>query len=178
MKNKTTQTNLQVNLADLQQFWHISSSELKQKSLDEIIQMQEQMSQAKNDDIVLKRIKDEEFTKIVTTYLTIYPMLLQYWSKEQIVEACARYMSISDIVSEHAIPVEYIHNNPKEIHPEQISEYLRTSTEYTQRYTKSGYPDYKKDAINTDNMEITINIKTARIIAPKMHLSNHTQPDT
>lgn len=140
MKNKTTQTNLQVNLADLQQFWHISSSELKQKSLDEIIQMQERMSQAKNDDIILKRIKDEEFTKIVTTYLTIYPMLSHYWSKEQIVEACAKYTSISNIVSEHAIPVEYIHENPKEIHPEQISEYLRTSTEYTQRYTKSGEP--------------------------------------
>lgn len=46
------------------------------------------------------------------------------------------------------------------------------------QYMKNKYPDYKKDAINTDNMEITINIKTARIIAPKMHLSNHTQPDT
>lgn len=138
-----------IDLQELMTFWHISKLDVLYKHpLENLLDMYDKMQEAKKTDNILKKQKDAEFEHIVTTYLEIYPMLTQYWSKEQIIKACAEYANVNDIIDEIAISVEKIGSQPEGHCPWSPSEYLRTSTEHVNRYTKSGEQlmegEYKK----------------------------------
>lgn len=126
------------DITDLSEFYGLPEDQLIEKSISEILTMRDSMMKQKATDASLQRAQDTEYIRIVKKYLEIYPLLAKYWSDADIIPACARHMSMSDIVQERYVPIENIRTNPQDCKifgPN--TEYIRTSIESVPRYARS-----------------------------------------
>lgn len=137
--NTNTSSVKNFDLKQLAEFYHMSEDELLQKSLYDILNMNTNMIETNQTDNALKKANDSEFAHVVENYLMLYPLLIRYWNRDQIIKTCAKYVSIRDLTEELKIPKERITCNPINYkHPCQPCEYLRSGWESVPRYTKQG----------------------------------------
>lgn len=131
-----------INEEEFKKFYNITDKELLRYTLEKIIEMNNNMLSYKKQQKFEKDRNDKEYKRIVKKYLTIFDMLNKYWSEDEIVEACAKHLTTSDIAKEQPIPCERIHCQPEKYneyyHYPEPMEYKRTGLASVRRYTKSG----------------------------------------
>lgn len=120
-----------VDLEGLSQFYKIEKESLKGKTYNELKKMEEDMKRKKADILASNHERDAEFARIVRKFFIPFQYLLQWFTEEDIIRACAINVTEQDIVSYYSV-----RSGSEYAFPD--AEYVKTGMDYIPRYTKSG----------------------------------------
>lgn len=120
-----------IPMEELSEHFHIPIDGLKQKSYQELEQMELRMKQEKAFEEAKRSAADEEYIRILKKYFTMWDLLTRYWKEEDVIAAASRHLTIRDITSE--CPVRAGDHAPY-----QEAEFIETKGAFLPRFTKSG----------------------------------------
>lgn len=126
-----------VKFNDLKKFYNMTDDDFMHKTIAEILQLNQSMLTQKEQERFDATKEDTEFKNAVIKYFRPFSMLSQYWSTEEIVTACAKFIRIGDIRETHNIPVENL-NKPETYADNMGYEYIGIHTATVRQYTKQG----------------------------------------
>lgn len=121
-----------LELDSLSEYTSISVDDLMNKTYNELVEMIRKMNEEKANDETKRNAEDAEYRRIVLKFLEPLEFLKQWWSEDEIVEACAQtYTSVRDLCrKEYVRPGGKCHRTP--------NEFLRTSVESVPEYDRHG----------------------------------------
>lgn len=131
---------MHVDTDELKKFHNLTDEQFRNCTINEILKLNDTMLYHKKQQQFAANNTDAEYKRIMKKYLAIFPLLNQYWSEDEIIAACAKHVTLSDIVTEENIPCNRISCSPQDygLHYNPPLEYLRTGVATVRRYTKSG----------------------------------------
>lgn len=120
-----------IDLKGLSQFYKIEKEALKMKTFNELEKMEEDMKRKKADILASSNERDAEFGRIIRKFFKPFQFLLQWFTEEDIIRACAANVTERDIISYHNV-----RSGSGCFYPG--SEFEKTGMSYLPRYAKSG----------------------------------------
>lgn len=90
-----------IDLEFIQKWVDISKEELMERLVKDAIGLQKEAEENQRLDIIKKRKADSRYSEMVPTFLGTFKYLNQYFSEEEIINACINHMGISDLSEEY-----------------------------------------------------------------------------
>lgn len=139
-----------LELDSLSEYTNISVDDLMNKTYNELVEMIRKMNEEKANDETKRNAKDQEYRRIVLKFLEPLEFLKQWWSENEIIEACTQtHTSIRDLCGEELVqPGHKCHRTP--------NEFLRTSVELVPQYDCHGR-EYMERARTTRDVYRVVN---------------------
>lgn len=139
-----------LELDSLSEYTNISIDDLMNKTYNELVEMIRKMNEEKANNETKRNAEDAEYRRIVLKFLEPLEFLKQWWSEDEIIEACTQtHTSIRDLCSEELVqPGHKCHRTP--------NEFLRTSVESVPQYDCHGR-EYMERARTTRDVYRVIN---------------------
>lgn len=123
-----------LNLDEVSCFTGLSIEQLKTKSYAELEQLEIDAKTAKEKISGERNFASSEYWDVIQHYFTPFQFLERWWTKEEIVHACAKTgVKRCDLTSEKTVP-----HNSNAPYSNPAALFLRTAYEYIPQYTKSG----------------------------------------
>ena len=139
-----------LELDSLSEYTNISVDDLMNKTYNELVEMIHKMNEEKANNEIKRNAEDTEYRRIVLKFLEPLEFLKQWWSENEIIEACTQtHTNIRDLCSEECVkPGNKCHRTP--------NEFLRTSVESVPEYDGHGR-EYADRARETRDVYRVIN---------------------
>lgn len=139
-----------LELDSLSDYTGISINDLMNKTYNELTEMIHKMNEEKTNNKIKRNAEDAEYRRIVLKFLEPLEFLKQWWSEDEIIEACAQtHTSVRDLCREEYVkPGGKCHRTP--------NEFLRTSVESVPEYDRHGR-EYMERARTTRDVYRVVN---------------------
>ena len=120
----------ELTLKEIAEFNGMTMEDLKQKSIVEVERLEKEMKKKKAFDEQTRNAEDEEYARIVRKYFTPFEYLKQWWTEEEIIYACSKNASVSDIVEKKETEAAKCY--------EANAEFIESRMGYVPQYDKHG----------------------------------------